>query len=367
MTWNWQLKDWPEFLYSKEDFAEYENEFLQQSGVILGSLKHIPADDQELLKIDLIGDEAYKTSEIEGELLNRDSLQSSIRKQFGLQTDHRKIPPAEHGIAEMLVDLYKNFQAPLHHDILFNWHKMIMNGRRDVQKIGAYRTHSDPMQVVSGSMDRPTVHFEAPPSDDIPTEMDRFIDWFNSTGPGEASELPALIRSGMAHLYFESIHPFEDGNGRIGRAISEKALSQKLRRPTLIAISSAIEADRKSYYGALHKASKSLDITEWLHYFCSMILDAQKRTQRTIDFLIEKGKFYQRFASRLNDRQAKAIARIFREGISGFQGGLSASNYIRITGATRATATRDLQHLVEMGACVKTGELRYTRYYLNVD
>lgn len=367
MRWNWQNKDWPEFEYDPEDFSDYETEFLQKSGVILGSLKHITQDDKDTLKVNLMSDEAFKTSEIEGEILNRDSLQSSIRKQFGLQADYRKIPPAEQGVAEMMVDLYKNFQTELDHDILFNWHSMLMNGRRDLHEIGAYRTHSEPMQVVSGSIDRPTVHYEAPHSDDVLEEMDHFIMWFNRTGPRASDEIPSLLRSGIAHLYFESIHPFEDGNGRIGRAISEKALSQKLERPTLVAISTSIEANKKTYYEALHRASRSLKITNWLHYFCQMALDAQSRTQSMIDFLIEKGKFYQTYAKQLNDRQAKVVERVFKEGHTGFKGGLSAKNYLSITGTTRATATRDLQDLVEKGAFTKTGERKYTRYFLNID
>jgi Fic family protein len=171
----------------------------------------------------------------------------------------------------------------------------------------------------------------------------------------------------MAHLYFESIHPFEDGNGRIGRAVSEKALSQGLNRPTLIAISYTIESEKKEYYAALQRNSTRLEIDHWLEYFCKMVLKAQDYTQSRIDFLIQKGKFYQRFSNQLNERQQKVVARIFREGVNGFTGGLSAENYMRITGTTASTATRDLQKMVELGAFVRTGERKSTRYYLNID
>ncbi|MEX2363576.1 MAG: DUF4172 domain-containing protein, partial [Balneolaceae bacterium] len=215
--WNWQHKDWPEFVYDPEEFSGYENKFLQKSGIMLGSMKHITEEDQATLKVNLISDEAFKTSEIEGDILDRDSLQSSIKKQFGLQSDNRKISPAEQGVAEMMVDVYQNFQTPIDLDLLFNWHQMLMSGRRDLQVIGGYRIHSEPMQVVSGPVNRPAVHFEAPPFEKIPEEIDRFIEWFNRTRAGGPQELPGLLRSGIAHLYFESIHPFEDGNGRIGR------------------------------------------------------------------------------------------------------------------------------------------------------
>jgi len=363
MLWNWQYDNWPEFTYSTEDLAKFEREFFHKSGMLYGSLKHVSDEDQDTFKVDLISDEAYKTSEIEGEILNRNSLQSSIRKQFGLKTDHRRIPPAEQGIAEMMVDLYKTYAAPLSHEQLFDWHKMLTNGRRDLIDIGAYRTHDDPMQIVSGAIDNPTVHFEAPPSVETVKEMNDFIRWFNE----KSASLEPLTRAGIAHLYFESIHPFEDGNGRIGRGISEKALSQSLKRPTLIAISSVIEKKKKSYYAALQLSSKGLDIHDWLLYFCEMVLEAQDHTQSMIDFLIEKGKFYARFSEALNERQKKVVDRVFKAGIKGFEGGLSADNYITISGATPSTATRDLQRMVEMGALNRTGQRKGTRYSLNID
>jgi len=367
MKWNWQNKEWPNFTFNSEEFSEYESMFLHNSGIMRGSIKHVNEEDTNNLTVDLICDEAYKTSEIEGEILNRDSLQSSIRKHFGFKTDHRKIPPAEQGISEMMVDLYKNYQIPLSNKQLFAWHEMLTNGRRDLRDIGRYRTHKDPMQIVSGSVHDPKVHFEAPASQNLKKEMKRYINWFNNTERGKQEALSPLLRSGIAHIYFESIHPFEDGNGRIGRAISEKALSQSLGRPTLIAIAYTIESKRKEYYAALQSCNNDLDITEWLNYYCSMVLSAQNHTQSMVDFLIEKAKFYKRHSEQLNFRQEKVIERIFREGIGGFKGGLSAENYISITETTRATATRDLQNLVKIGALKKTGELKHTRYFLNID
>lgn len=363
MLWNWKNANWPEFSYSAKKLQDYEKEFLHKAGMLSGSLKHVNVEDQDTLKVNLISDEAFKTSEIEGEILNRDSLQSSIRRHFGLKTDNRRIPPAEHGISEMMVDLYKNYQTPLTHDQLFNWHRMLTNGRRDLLDIGAFRTHDDPMQVISGAINNPTVHYEAPPSQNIPDEMEAFVSWFNE----ESTKLEPLTRAGIAHLYFESIHPFEDGNGRIGRAISEKALSQSLRRPTLIAISYTIENKKKAYYSALQRNSVGLEITDWLVYFSEMVLEAQDHTQSMIDFLIEKGKYYIRFEKQFNERQMKVVERIFREGINGFKGGMSADNYITITDTTSSTATRDLQKMVEIGAFKRTGQRKGTRYYLNID
>ena len=248
----------------------------------------------------------------------------------------------------------------------FEWHKMLTNGRRDLIDIGAYRTHEDPMQVISGGYPRQRVHYEAPPSARIPAEMDQFMKWFNQTNRGEVGNLPTLLRSGIAHFYFECIHPFEDENGRIGRAISEKSLSQSLGRPTLIALSYTIEKSKNGYYSALEHNNSDLEINDWLEYFCKMILEAQNYSLNMINFILEKGKFYRRFEGQFNDRQEKAIEHIFREGLNGFKGGLSAKNYMTITKAPSTTTTRDLKKLVETGAFKKIGERKSTRYFLNI-
>ncbi len=363
--WNWEQKDWPNFSYDTTALVEFEAQFLKNSGECSGALKHISSEDRDFLKVELISQEALKTSKIEGEILDRDSLQSSICRQFGLETDNRHISPAEQGIAVMMVDLYRTFYRKMNHELLWNWHKMLMNGRRDVQ-IGMYRKHEDLMQIVSGTVDNPKVHFQAPPSVVVPREMDLFVKWFNDTDPQGQNPLPALTRAGIAHLYFVCIHPFEDGNGRIGRAIAEKSLAQDLRQPTLIALADAIECQRKDYYKALVRTNKSNKITGWLIYFSQTVLDAQKITHRRIEFVIEKTKLYDSLRGQLNTRQEKVLKRMFHEGISGFKGGLSAENYIAITSAPRTTVTRDLNNLVLKGAFVKTGHLKHTRYYLNI-
>src|SRR3990167_4259099 len=178
MKWNWQQPDWPGFTYDRSQLEALEAQFLKSEGILLGAFRHLSEDDKNTLKIDIISNEAIKTSEIEGEFLNRDSVQSSIRRQFGLKADDRKSSPAEQGIAEMMVDLYQQFKAPLTHETLFTWHRMVTSGRYDLNDIGRYRTHPEPMQVVSGHYGKVNVHFEAPPSDQVPTEMDRFMDWF---------------------------------------------------------------------------------------------------------------------------------------------------------------------------------------------
>jgi len=362
MKWNWQQEDWPHFTYKSTKIEGLERQFLQQSGLLLGVFKCLNEDDKSQLKIDLISNEALKTSEIEGEYLNRDSLQSSIRRHFGLDVDNRRIPPAEKGIADMMIDLHENHAKKLSHKMLFDWHKMLCTGRRDLNDIGAYRTHEEPMEVISGPLHKPNIHFQAPPSSKMKHEMDRFIKWFNNSN----NNISPLVRSSIAHLYFVCIHPFEDGNGRIGRAVTEKALADSLGYPTLIALSQVIEKNKKSYYDELEKANKGNEITRWIEYFARIILEAQEHTQKQVEFLINKTKFFDKFKGQLNERQEKVILRMFREGIDGFEGGLSANNYIKISDTSRATATRDLQGLLENGAFIKTGELKSTRYFLNI-
>ena len=366
MGWNWQQSDWPEFTYDAAALEPLENRFLLHSGEFIGAFKHVSQDDRDMLKIEMISDEALKTSEIEGEILNRDSVQSSLRRQFGLVGDKRQVPPAEQGIARMMVNLYETFAEPLTHQTMFAWHEMIMSGRTDMHVIGGYRTHAEPMQVVSGAIHDPKIHFEAPPSGRMAKEMDSFVAWFNRTAPGGTHPLPYLTRAGMAHLYFVSIHPFEDGNGRIGRALAEKSLAQNLGQPTLIALAFTIERARKAYYDMLERSNKGNEITAWLTYFAETVLEAQHNTLRRLEFYLAKARLYDTLRGHLNERQEKALTRMFREGIDGFEGGLSAENYVRITKATRATATRDLQDLVKKGALTRTGQLKHTRYHLNL-
>lgn len=367
MTWNWQSPDWPNFRWDRARIAVAEDQFLLSSGVAIGTVKHLGEDDHKQLQVELLSGEAVTTSAIEGEVLNRASVQSSILRQLGLASpDKRRIMPAEQGIAEMMVDLYRSFSQPLSEAMLFGWHRMVTAGRRDLADIGRFRTSREPMQIISGPIGAPTVHFEAPPSKQVPAEMKRFIAWFNRTAANGKEPLPAITRAGAAHLYFESIHPFEDGNGRIGRAIAEKALTQNFDQPVLVTLATTILAHQKSYYSALERANQQIDISDWLVWFAEIALEAQHRSIALVEFIIAKTKMLDRLRGQINDRQEKALLRMFREGPEGFKGGLSAGNYSTITGASPATTTRDLADLVEKGALIRTGERKHARYTLNL-
>ena len=362
--WNWQKEKWPHFSYNQVALKSLEYQFMQANGIALGTFKHVNNDEKDELLIEILVNEALKTSEIEGEYLDRDSIQESIKKNLGLKSTKRNLPPAEFGISEMMVDLSQRYNQPLTHDRLFQWHTMLTSGRRDLIDIGRYRTHEDPMQVVSGRLDRQIVHYEAPPSKAMKKEMEAFVLWFNRIhGQSENTMLP-LAKAGIAHFYFLAIHPFEDGNGRIARGLSEKSISMSIQRPALISLSQIIEAKKKDYYSFLEAHNTTLDLTNWLLYFGQTILDAQDNTLKIIEFLIEKAKFFDRFSNQLNDRQTKAIKRIFNAGHEGFKGGLSADNYIRIVKTSASTATRDLKDLVDKRILLKTGNLKSTRYWL---
>ncbi len=267
----------------------------------------------------------------------------------------------EAGMAELLCNAYRTYNAPLTHEMLWKWHCMLFKGS-NLKDCGHYRTHYV-MQIVSERTDGQKVHFEAPPSKNVPHEMTEFIKWYNAS----RSSTSILGRAALAHVYFESIHPFEDGNGRIGRILVEKALSQGAGYPTLIAVSKFIEKHKKDYYAELEQCNKTVEVQPWVAFFAQVILQAQDDSIRLLHFLIKKSKVLTALSGKLNHRQEKALLRMFAEGPDGFAGGLSAANYIAITKASRATATRDLVDLIAKGALIKTGELRHTRYWLNLD
>ncbi len=367
MTYNWQQSDWPKFRYKITAIEHLLFDFAEKSGRISGFLKGLSEDAQTEAMVDMMVSEAVKTSEIEGEYLSRKDVMSSIRNNLGLakNIEHVQDKKSE-GIAELIIDVRNSYIEELSEEKLLSWHRMLMKVSKGVQ-VGEWRSHEEPMQVVSGAMGKEKVHFEAPPSVKVPAEMTRFIKWFNDTAPGGKNEInkPA-IRSAIAHLYFESIHPFEDGNGRIGRAISEKALSQGVKRPILLSLSKAIEANKKEYYEALQTAQRSNEITHWLNYFVNMTVEAQNQAEKQIEFTLKKTKFFDHFEGQLNERQLKVIKRMLDEGIKGFEGGMNAKKYISIAQTSKATATRDLQDLVEKKAFIPSGGGRSTRYRTNL-
>lgn len=362
MLWNWQLPEWPDFYFDASSLADKEKKFLIMAGSSSAFLRKIGEPDHERFVIEILSAEAEQSSRLEGEILDRESLQSSMKKHFGMSTDEKAASGKEVGVAELLFDVYYSYDKPLSHDVLCGWHKKLFQGASCDFNVGKYREHEEPMQIVGPRLDKRHVFFEAPPSSTVYSEMERYIAWFNSSKALSS----VLGRAAVAHLYFESIHPFEDGNGRIGRAIVEKCLSEAIGRPILIAISKVLERRKKEYYQALQVCNHTLHVAAWVSFFADVILQAQEESMNLLNFTIEKSHLLMRLANKLNGRQEKALLRMFQEGLEGFKGGLSADKYIAITKTSRATATRDLTELVQWGALFKTGELRHTRYWLSI-
>lgn len=368
MAYNWQQKNWPNFSYNLDEIEHDLYSFAERIGYASGLLKALPPQTQLETIIDVIVAEAIKTSEIEGEYLSRKDVMSSVKNNLGLNKVNENVQDKKAaGIGELMLSVRNTFQEELSQEQLFAWHRMLLPNERDIN-VGAWRNHDEPMQVISGAMGKEKIHFEAPPSQQVSAEMEQFINWFNSSLISSQQQIKnAPVRTAIAHLYFESIHPFEDGNGRIGRAIAEKALSQGIGRPILLSLSKSIEADKKAYYHELETAQQSNNITRWLKYFIGVIATAQTDAENQIEFTLKKARFFDRINNKLNERQLKVINRMLEEGPDGFTGGMNASKYGSLTKTSKATATRDLQDLLTKDVVVLLGAGgRSTKYQLNL-
>ncbi|WP_032112201.1 Fic family protein [Candidatus Paracaedibacter symbiosus] len=366
MRYNWQNPEWPHFEYNLSNVQTILYQYAQEVSLLAGAVSQLPDASFTDLLIDLMVLESTKTSEIEGEILQADDVRSSIRLNLGLpHADMNVSDDRAKGIAELMLDARHTFNQPLTKDMLFRWHRMVMmDETSSVEEIGSWRKNSEAMQIIAGAIGREKVYYEAPPADQVEAEMERFLAWYNQTQSKGDPYLPGPVRAAIAHLYFESIHPFIDGNGRIGRAIAEKALSQDIGSPVLFSISSTIQSNRKEYYRMLNLCSGySLEITEWIDFFVNILYKSQLESKNLILFILKKAKFWRDYASHINIRQEKVIHRMFEEGPSGFTGGISAKKYMSLTGCSKATATRDLADLLEKGILYKLpGEGPSTRY-----
>jgi Fic family protein len=370
MTWIWQQSDWPDFRYDKHALEHRELEFRLSSERLAGSFDALPVASQEDATIGLMLSEAIKTSAIEGENLDRESVRSSLLSLIASDTLPDKSDQKAAGAAMLLVDVRKNWQTSLSHDLLGKWQSMAIPEQRYTPILrGAYRNDPSPMQIVSGPYGREKVHYEAPSAARVPDEMVKLIEWCNQTSPLSGDKtIPGIARAGIAHLWFELIHPFDDGNGRVGRAIADHALSQSLGYPTTACLATAIEGDKKTYYLQLEKASRGgLEVNTWLDYFADRVIKAQEIAREEVDFVLAKTRFYEAYGDELNDRQARMVSRVFAEGRKGFEGGITTRKYEAITKCPNRTASRDLSDLVAKGIIIPLpGGGRTTRYELTI-
>ena len=370
MKWIWQQSDWPNFRYNKRALEDREFEFRINSERLAGRFEALPMASQEDATIDLMLSEAIKTSAIEGEDLDRDSVRSSLLSLITSDALPDNSDQKAAGAASLLVDVRKNWQTSLTHDLLGKWQSMAVPEQRYSSILrDLYRNDPSPMQIVSGPYGRQKVHYEAPPATQVPDEMASFIDWYNQTSSlNGGKKMPGITRAGIAHLWFEGIHPFDDGNGRVGRAIADHALSQSLGYPTTACLSAAIEGDKKSYYLQLGKASRgNLDVNVWLDYFADRVINAQEIAREEVDFVLARARFYEAWGDQLNVRQARMVSSVFAEGRKGFEGGITTRKYEAITKCPNRTASRDLSDLVAKGIIIPLpGGGRTTRYELTV-
>lgn len=367
MVWIWQRPDWREFRYDNALLGDRDLEFRLASQRLAARLEALPQALQQDAVIDLMLSEALKTSEIEGEYLDRASVRSSLLALMHAESVPDRVDRSALGAASLLVDVRHNWQADLTDELLCRWQSMVVPAQTLMPVlVGMYRVDPSPMQIVSGPYGRQQVHFEAPPAARVPDEMASLIRWYNASANKAA--LPGIVRAAIAHLWFEVIHPFDDGNGRVGRAVADHALSQSLGYPTMACLATAIESDKKSYYRELERASRgSLDIQDWLDYFSECVLTAQAIAREEVGFVTDKTRFYETHGHRLNERQAKLVARVFAEGRTGFEGGITTRKYEIICKCPNRTASRDISDLVAKGILVPLpGGGRNARYELAV-
>lgn len=367
MVYNWQNKEWPHFKFQLEELQFILLELAEEVGVTSGYVQGLTDDVKLDALLQIMLAEAIKTSAIEGEVMSREDVMSSIKNNLGVNTSPVKVADRRAtGIARLMTEVRDTYQEELSIKTLKKWHELLMSHEKNII-VGDWRKGEEPMQVISGASGREIVHFEAPPSSSVADEMEQFVNWFNTFSFHEQTKtVHAVLKSAIAHLYFETIHPFEDGNGRIGRAIAEKALSQSLGYPVMISLSKTIDDDKKAYYNALKEAQSSLEITNWIKYFIELVIDAQKDAKSLFQFILSKSRYFDRFKDSFNERQLKAIKRMLDEGETGFEGGMTAKKYINIVKTSKATATRDLQELNEIGALRLEGAGRSVRYHLNL-
>ena len=388
----WQHKQWPNFVYDSEKLSALAYQYAKQTAKLSGSLLQTDLDDALTAQLDLMVDEAINTSLIEGENLNPAQCSFiALLTELDLNLTPTPINVADakaEGLAALIVDVRKNFHKPLSKELLFNWHQMVLVGFEDSilnsdLTVGQWRNSPEPMQIVSGPIGYERVHYQAPDSKDLDQLMSDFLDWFNNSFSDDSSltsdsqPIPGVIRAGIAHLWFEVIHPFDDGNGRIGRAIIEYALAQDLGAPVVLSMSTHIEKNRKAYYQQLNQASccdvsdlndsGALDITPWLIWFIETLIAAQEDAESKMEVIFQKTQFWQRHKETdLSPRQITALNKIFKAGKEGFPNGISAQKYAALAKCAKATATRDLGDLVSKSCMSVEGVGRGIRYFIKL-
>ena len=366
----WRSSDWPTWRFDLGGLAQSLADVSRAQGTLIGRLADVGIALRNQASLLALTDDVIKTSEIEGERLNVQSVRSSIARRLGV--DIGALGPVDRhveGVVEMVLDATANCNASVTRDRLFGWHAALFpTGYSGLTQIiiGGWRDDAaGPMQVVSGPVGRQRVHFVAPPAKRLESEIDLFLSWANSR-----SAEPPLVKAALAHLWFVTIHPFDDGNGRIARAIGDLFLARADESPQrYYSLSAQIQSDRDAYYDILERTQRgSLDVTEWLRWFLDTLRRAVDQAQHTLDAVLSKARFWQQWAApislAMNERQVKLINRL----LDGFEGKLTTSKWATIAKCSPDTALRDINELVARGVLRKSNAGgRSTSYELTSD
>src|SRR5579871_4471210 len=356
LTYIHQLPGWPEFRWSHERLADRLAAVRHRQGRLIGRMEALGLRLQREATLQSLTEEVLKSSEIEGEILDKGQVRSSLARRLGV--DIGGLTPADRhveGIVEMMLDATEKYAEPLTAERLFGWHAALFpTGRSGMRKItvGNWRApEADPMQVVSGPEGRQRVHFEAPASERLDAEMKAFLAWFDA----DTGNVDPVLKAGIAHLWFVTIHPFEDGNGRIARAIADMALARSEHSSQrFYSMSAQIKVEHKEYYDILEATQKgTTDVTGWMLWFLDCLGRAIDGAHLTLKAVIDKARFWERIKDTpLNERQRSVINRL----LDGFEGKLTSSKYAKLTKCSQDTAYRDIQALVERGVLVQNPE-----------
>lgn len=357
-VWVWQQSDWPQFRWDQGALVQALARARLAQGKVLGATQLLDPNLTLEAVVAILVENGVTTSAIEGERLDLDAVRSSVARHLGLPSAGLPAPPrAVDGLIDALLDATRHHEIPLTSERLFRWQAALFpTGYSGLHPIrtGALRG-DEPMQVVSGSIGHERVHFTAPPREGLDAELDRFLAWFNAS----PADLDGLIRAGLAHFWFVTLHPFEDGNGRLARAITDMALSQDERQPMrFFSMSAQILRERDSYYEILERTQRGgVDVTDWLGWFLTQVEASATAAERTVANTLAKARFWLRHqAAGLNERQRKVLNRLLDAGPEGFEGGINTRKYMSLTKTSRATAYRELAELVGKGCLAPSGK-----------
>lgn len=363
----WQRVDWPHFIWDSGELLTALSECRRRQGQFMARMENLGLQSARKARSEAVIREAVATAAIEGLSLDPRSVRSSVARRLGLPDAGLPEPDRSvEGLVDILFDAAEKHDAGLDAERLFGWHAALFpTGYSGLKRItvAAWRDMDEPMRVLSGPVGKERVHFVAPPDHRVPTEMDAFFAWWRES----RGDIDGLLRAGVAHLYFVTIHPFEDGNGRIARALTDMAMAQDEETALRgYSLSARMRGERRDYYAALESAQKGgLDITAWLLWFLECFSRALEQSETHIEQASLAQRFWRRLENApLNQRQRKVLDKLLEAQPQGFEGGLSNKKYRAMTGASQATAARDMAQLVELGALKITGAGRSVRYEL---